>query len=420
MTRRIFLVFSSFAASVLAVSVVGGSLPQSTKGQVEALSDLTLSFDAEPAYSEWSSIQPGYKCVNGVLSGANKSPADAFVRDGSAGNARDGNYSTRVVLQPGDHAIDSCAKEGVFAIKPLGEGEGSESWWAWSWKLPIGWRGTDSWGMLFEFTVNAYYWPSYGMLNFDAAKTDSLRLGLHTGLTPDPGSGSYNSAYETWVTLLGPGGPRPMVYGKWLDFYMHVIWRSRTSGLLEIWYREDGQGSFTKLYSDVPGGGALVQVQPHPTLLYNKLNGAPGENGKPGLQLEGGFYRANASWTNEYWWDGMRRRASEAALLAGFPSAASPPTNTLRPVLSGSAVVDQTLATSTGTWSGTPPLSYTFQWRRCDASGNNCTDIAGATKQTYTLTVADVGSKLYAGVTATNAAGSAWIRTYLSAAVAAS
>jgi polysaccharide lyase-like protein len=288
------------------------------------LPDLTLSFDAEPAYSEWPSIQSGFKCANGSVdhSELGKPPSAAFVRDESA--ARHGKYSARVVLNPGDYSSYSCQREAVMAIKGIDEGEGSQSWWGWSWKLPVGWRGTDSWGMLFEFTVDAVRWPSYGMLNFDAAKRDSLRLGLHTGLTPNPGSSSYNSAYEKWVTLLGPGAPRPMVYGKWLDFYMHVVWHSRTSGVLEIWYRVDGEQRFTKLYSDVPGDTALIQVPPHPTLLYNTKNGAPGENGKPGLALEGGFYRANTPWTNEYWWDGMRRRQSEAALLEEFPRTAAP------------------------------------------------------------------------------------------------
>jgi hypothetical protein len=110
-----------------------------------------------------------------------------------------------------------------------------------------------------------------------------------------------------------------MVYGKWLDFYMHIVWQSRSNGVLEIWYRKAGQRKFTKLYSDVPGDKALIRVRPHPTLLYNTQNGAPGENGKPGLLLEGGFYRANTTWTSKYWWDGMRRRRSRAALLAGFP-----------------------------------------------------------------------------------------------------
>jgi hypothetical protein len=224
------------------------------------------------------------------------------------------------VLKPGDHASHTCKAEAVLAIKRLGEGEGSESWWGWSWKIPLGWRGTDSWGMLIGFTTNAFFWPSYGVINFDAATKNSLTLGLNTGLTPNPGSASYDSAYQKSVTLLGPGAPKPMVYGKWLDFYMHVVWRSHTNGVLQIWYRVGDQKKFTKLYSDVPGDGAQIQVRPHPTLLYNTQNGAPGRNGKPGLLLEGGFYRADAPWSNTYFWDGMRRRKSKASILAGFPS----------------------------------------------------------------------------------------------------
>jgi polysaccharide lyase-like protein len=314
------LIFVASALVFVAASS-SGSLASRWSASVPAVrGDLTLSFDAKPAYSEFYSIQPGFKCVDRIIAGTSKSPSAAFVRDNSAGNVRHGKYSARVVLNPGDHSSYSCQKEAVMAIKGgLGEGEGSESWWGWSWKLPVGWRGTDSWGMLFEFTPYAPLWPSYGMLNFDAARRNSLRLGLHTGLTPNPGSGLYDSAYQKWVTLLGPGARRPMVYGKWLDFYMHVVWHSRTSGVLQIWYRVDGQKKFTKLYSDVPRDGALIQVRPHPTSLYNTKNGAPGENGKPGLGLQGGFYRSNTPWTNKYWWDGMRRRQSSASILAGFP-----------------------------------------------------------------------------------------------------
>jgi hypothetical protein len=312
----IFLV----SAIVVVAAPSRGSLASLGNSSVPAVArDLTLSFDGKPAFSEFRSIQPGYRCINGRISGRNKLPSAAFVRDHSPGNVRHGRYSAKVVLKPGDHASYTCKAEAVEAITGLDEGEGSESWWGWSWKLPVGWRGTNSWGMLFEFTPYHVLWPSYGMLNFDAATRNSLRLGLHTGLTPNPGSGLYDSAYQKWVTLLGPRAPRRMVYGKWLDFYMHVVWRSRTNGVVQIWYRVDGQKKFTKLYSNVPRDGALIEVPPHPTLLYNTQNGAPGENGKPGLGLEGGFYRANTPWTNEYWWDGMRRRPSEAAILAGFP-----------------------------------------------------------------------------------------------------
>jgi hypothetical protein len=322
-SKKLFI----FLMSVFFVTAASASASLAIRNNASApaaRSDLTLSFDAKPPYSEFYSIQPGFNCVNGIVSGTRKSPSAAFVRDSSSGDVRHGRYSARVVLNPGDHAPYSCRREAVEAIQHLDEGEGSESWWAWSWKLPVGWRGTRSWGMLFEFTPYHRLWPSYGMLNFDAARTKSLRLGLHTGLTPNPGSGLYDSAYQKWVTLLGPGGPRRMVYGKWLDFYMHVIWRSRTAGVLQIWYRVDRQKRFTKLYSDVPGDRALIRVHPHPTLLYNEANGAPGENGKPALALEGGFYRANTPWTNTYWWDGMRRRQSKASIEAGFPKPISP------------------------------------------------------------------------------------------------
>jgi hypothetical protein len=291
--------------------------------------DLTLSFDALPAYSEWWTIQPGYRCVNGLvnLSAPAKPPSAAFRRDASRGNVRHGKYSARIVLNPGDHASYSCKAEAVQAVQRIGEGEGSSSWWAWSWKLPVGWRGTNSWGELFGFTAHHVFWPSYGMVSFDAGSKNSLVLNLHTGLTPNPGASVYSSAYEKSVALLGPRAPRPMVYGKWLDFYMHVAWHSRSNGILEIWYRKAGQRKFTKLYSNVPGGRALIQVRPHPTLLYNTQNGAPGENGKPRLLLKGGFYRAAVNRTNTYWWDGMRRRRTKGSVLAGF----RPPSVSHRP-----------------------------------------------------------------------------------------
>ena len=52
--------------------------------------NLTLSFDAKPAYSEWWGIQPGYRCVNGSVnqSTPTKAPSAAFVRDNSRAASR--------------------------------------------------------------------------------------------------------------------------------------------------------------------------------------------------------------------------------------------------------------------------------------------------------------------------------------------
>jgi hypothetical protein len=85
----------------------------------------------------------------------------------------------------------------------------------------------------------------------------------------------------------------------------------------------------------------------------------------------------------------------------------SPPANSAAPTISGSSTQGQVLSASTGTWTGYPPPSFTYQWQRCDQSGSNCTPINEATASTYTLEAADVGSTLVVVVTATNSSGSA-------------
>src|SRR5438477_422927 len=84
----------------------------------------------------------------------------------------------------------------------------------------------------------------------------------------------------------------------------------------------------------------------------------------------------------------------------------TPPANTAPPTISGTAQDGQTLTASPGTWTGTQPISYAYQWQRCDSSGANCAGITGATAATYTVLSADVGGTLVVLVTATNAGGS--------------
>jgi hypothetical protein len=83
------------------------------------------------------------------------------------------------------------------------------------------------------------------------------------------------------------------------------------------------------------------------------------------------------------------------------------PANSSPPTISGTPQQGQTLAADPGTWSGTTPITYAYQWRRCDSAGASCADIAGATAQTYALVAADVGARLRVAVTASNVAGSA-------------
>lgn len=79
----------------------------------------------------------------------------------------------------------------------------------------------------------------------------------------------------------------------------------------------------------------------------------------------------------------------------------NPPVNTVAPVISGNTTLNSLLSCTTGTWTGTAPITYSYQWKR------NGIDIVGATSSLYTIQVADSGSALTCQVTATNISGSA-------------
>ena len=98
--------------------------------------------------------------------------------------------------------------------------------------------------------------------------------------------------------------------------------------------------------------------------------------------------------------------SSSPNLVLETAASQSPPSNDVLPTISGSAQVGQPLTAAAGSWSGTQPIAYAYQWRRCDPVGAACGDIAGATASSYTLTGADVGATIRVSVTASNSAGS--------------
>jgi hypothetical protein len=101
--------------------------------------------------------------------------------------------------------------------------------------------------------------------------------------------------------------------------------------------------------------------------------------------------------------DGDRTATSNPT--AEIAPRANAPASTAPPVISGTPQEGQTLAVSNGTWTGTAPITYAYQWQRCDRNGASCANIAGATAQQYQLTSADVNNTIRATVVARNAAG---------------
>jgi hypothetical protein len=108
-----------------------------------------------------------------------------------------------------------------------------------------------------------------------------------------------------------------------------------------------------------------------------------------------------------------------SAVTAAVANAAGAPTGTAVPAISGTLVSGSTLTATTGTWAGTQPMTFSFQWLRCTAAGTTCVAVAAATGMTYQLAAADIGSTIATDVKSLNASGNTTARSAVSAAVTA-
>jgi hypothetical protein len=77
------------------------------------------------------------------------------------------------------------------------------------------------------------------------------------------------------------------------------------------------------------------------------------------------------------------------------------PPETVRPVVSGAPQTGSVLSSVAGSWLERMANEFSYQWRRCDATGWACSDIPGAVAQNYVPTAADIGHPLRARVTGT-------------------
>jgi phospholipase C len=99
--------------------------------------------------------------------------------------------------------------------------------------------------------------------------------------------------------------------------------------------------------------------------------------------------------------DRERQTTPAAATPRGPVTAPPPPSNTALPQISGTTMDGASLTATTGSWSSPDPLTYRYQWKRCDSTGANCVAIVSS-NSTYRLTALDVGHQVMCVVTATD------------------
>ncbi len=78
---------------------------------------------------------------------------------------------------------------------------------------------------------------------------------------------------------------------------------------------------------------------------------------------------------------------------ASISGGGEPPVNTIAPVASGTGASGQTLSVTDGTWTGTLPITYTYQWR------SDTVNIGGATSDTFLVTASEENTNVDCVVT---------------------
>ena len=69
---------------------------------------------------------------------------------------------------------------------------------------------------------------------------------------------------------------------------------------------------------------------------------------------------------------------------AANTAAAAPPVNTAVPTVTGTVHAGETLTAQPGAWTGDTPITFTYNWQRCDDKGTpaSCVDATGGKTQT--------------------------------------
>jgi GH25 family lysozyme M1 (1,4-beta-N-acetylmuramidase) len=107
--------------------------------------------------------------------------------------------------------------------------------------------------------------------------------------------------------------------------------------------------------------------------------------------------------------DGDRYAGLDPGPIAIAPFASGLPSTNVPPTIVGAAKVGSTLTVVPGVWGGGKPLTFLYEWQRCDAAGGGCVPIPGATAETYKATSSDSGHALVVVVTAQSSGGSALV-----------
>ena len=206
-----------------------------------------------------------------------------------------------------------------------------------------------------------------------AATTSAVYRSENAGVTWDNVEGSGDTALPNSQFRALLAGPSQLGGGRFVAGTDFGAWATRDNGV--TW----GQMSPETLVDPDPADPAPDPLPFGQQILW-ALAIAPG--GSEGLNLAAGTQASGI-----YAIDLQSIKKTGAVAVTATPNA--------------DLNRGETLTADPGSWEGTRPIFYSYQWKRCAVSNcNGAAAIPGATGKTYTLTALDEGNKVVVEVTA--------------------
>ena len=216
-----------------------------------------------------------------------------------------GSYAARFDLPSAANAYTSCETLDKRRI-----GLGSDDYYGLMVRFPSDWREPSpaGWGL------------SLAQLNFEniwgapvslAAHADHIALVMQSGLCKSVRTSTPGCAYSS-----GPNGnvapmiavAAPLALEQWHELIVHVRWTTDSAGIIEVWHRLQGGGSWVR----------TVSLRGYPTVQWTADEGPEAIAGSV-TSDKIGAYRGHADFPLTVWQDGFVRTTSFAAAAAALP-----------------------------------------------------------------------------------------------------
>lgn len=257
----------------------------------------------------------------------------------------------------------------------------------------------DSWRSLH---VGLSCWSLGGNLDCGPFPAQVLISRAAIGLTDEQAP----DGFATGGTLVGPDPVRGTA-----GLAVHTY--DNGGGVYRVALAVDGNEVLRQVIDD--NGGACADVEPSNDDPYEFATPLPCPLDADGtVQFDTATLRDGAHAVRATVEDAG---GNAAVIFDGTVQTHNAPVNTGAPVLSGQTSVGGQLAAAPGQWDGAPS-AYDHRWLRCDADGDACAPVAGATGPSYAVTGADAYHRMRVEVTAENGSGAATARSTPSALVA--